>query len=394
MPGRLVATLLLLWLVSLAGCNSAPAPAPEEPSQSETVQAVAEPAGEAPETADLAILSVIEGLREKRPEALWDFLPGSYQRDLNTLLQEFARRMDPELWSASMQTLGRLADILKTQLGRLPPENAAPDWEGLAALLDTVAHSDLADLKRLEHADAREFLATTGHRLLEQLEFFSVLSPDDPFAARLTDLAQTQVAVVSSDANTAVVRVDLPDQGPQPVNFVRIENKWIPQPLAEGWIEFMGQARARLSLQSPENLAEVKPQWLTLLKTAQKAIDHLAGVNDPAEFETSLESVKFALYPLLGMLLGGLPEPAHDGPIELATIVVPGKIDTAELNGLGSRLQALLPPASFFETTSSDEQTTFIVGPVGDLEAFAGSLSFLEIVKVDPRERKITVRIK
>src|SRR4029077_19503673 len=54
--------------------------------------------GPIPETADAALCTILEGLHESRPGAVWDALPASYQRDVNGLVHLFATRMHPEAW--------------------------------------------------------------------------------------------------------------------------------------------------------------------------------------------------------------------------------------------------------------------------------------------------------
>ncbi|HLJ11256.1 MAG TPA: hypothetical protein VKU82_08705, partial [Planctomycetaceae bacterium] len=64
---------------------------------------------DSPETADAAVLAVIDDLKQNRLEGLWDFLPGSFQKDLNDLAQSFAERMDPQVWNSTFAVLRKLA---------------------------------------------------------------------------------------------------------------------------------------------------------------------------------------------------------------------------------------------------------------------------------------------
>ncbi|MGQ0635404.1 MAG: hypothetical protein ACT4QC_12390 [Planctomycetaceae bacterium] len=399
---RRCASGISLLALALAGCGSGDTEtggsAGPNPTTT-TSPAQAPPA----DTADRAVLAVIAGLRDKHPEALWDFLPPRQQRDVSELVHEFARRMDDELWSQTIQTLRKLADALGAQLKRLPPDSAAPDWEGLASLLRTLVESDLADLRRLQRADVRQLLATTGGRLFGQLEFFSVLAYDDPFAARLDELSQLQITLQSTTGDSAVVRIDSPQQGPQATEFVRVDGHWIPQALSDGWIEAMGLARAWLSLLSPETLAPAKARWLALLKTLDAAVNRLSAEKDPAQFESSLAAVRFAFAPLAGMLNGALPDATIEEPldpdeppaaVDIATLVVEGRFDDSRLAELDDRLQAVLPDRPFFEQTSSDDLASFKIGPIPDVAAFARQLDFLEVVSVNIAQRTIAARLR
>src|SRR5258708_4650419 len=67
-------------------------------ARTETSIATGEEPAQIPETADAALRAVLNGLHENHPEALWDAMPASYQRDVNGLVHLFAGRMHPEAW--------------------------------------------------------------------------------------------------------------------------------------------------------------------------------------------------------------------------------------------------------------------------------------------------------
>jgi hypothetical protein len=83
--------LLLALALALSGCghDSAPSDSGASPAGGKAA-AEAAPSLD-PDTPDGAIRLVIAGMQEKRPEALWNFLPASYQKDLNDLVHHFAR---------------------------------------------------------------------------------------------------------------------------------------------------------------------------------------------------------------------------------------------------------------------------------------------------------------
>ena len=51
------------------------------------------------------VTTPIKALEEKNPKLLWDMLPASYQSDINELVQEFAKNMDAQLWTAGVEFL-------------------------------------------------------------------------------------------------------------------------------------------------------------------------------------------------------------------------------------------------------------------------------------------------
>ncbi|MSR59901.1 MAG: hypothetical protein EXS05_20055 [Planctomycetaceae bacterium] len=403
--------LLCVALGLLAGCAEKPAAptppvAPAKPKAPPAYDATVTPA-----TADAAILAVIEGVKQKHPEALWHFLPESFQTDVNDVLHDFANRMDPEIWSGTVSVLRKLAQVARDKKQFLrgamgPPgaavdgRNPADDIENLAGLLTTLVDSDLGDLEKLKQADGGTLLAKTGGPLLEQVELALKLAPGDASLQRLGQLLDLKVRLLSSEGETAVVLIEAPDAEPLEANFLRVEGKWIPSETAHDWIETVGEVKARLVMLSPENLARSKPRWMTLLSTIEGVLDDLDAARDQQQFNRSLQNATTALVPLMGMMQGpdDMPGPDVDDEAsltsaDLVTVVVRGSIDPADIQARLSRTLrtqfGLTKEQVFAESTGDDEMTSFTIGPVPDIEAFGKALEFLEVHSVDPKRRSI-----
>jgi hypothetical protein len=410
-----------------AGCGEKPA-APPADGNAAPGQAAAAHAGtldslpgpkSVPATADAAIQAVIDGIKAGHPEALWHFLPASYQSDINAIVHDFAERMDPEIWSRTGAALGKLARVIKAQRkfvaammpgpakGAGAPESPQFDIEGLTSLLETLVQSELGDLEKLKQADVGRILAVTGGQLLTQIQALSKFSTPDQNALQINDFSKLKVSLVSSEGDTAIVRVEAPGDDPRELEFVRVEGKWIPNDLATSWVEVIGEARARLSLVSKENLAAKKPQWLTLVATIENVLDQMAAARDQEQFAAAAQSLFIP-----GMLAATMfaepeeaaPADAADpadgadaetppaGEADLVTVVVRGKISSAAQDALLEKLKSSTgaKDQAFAEFVGDDEMTSYKIGPVSDVEAFAGQLEFLKVVEVDARKRLIT----
>jgi hypothetical protein len=410
--------ILLPLVLVLTGCGTdPPVPVGSNGGSAGTngEQTATYDASKIPETADAAVRTVIEGIRQKHPEALWHFLPASYQQDVNDVVHEFARRMDPELWSKTVAVLDKLARVVKTQQElftatiRGPGKGGDPgppiDFEGLANLLQTLVKSDLGNLEKLKQADAGKILAVTGGQLLEQLQLLTKIGPQDSMSLPIDELSRLKIELKSSENDQAVVLIQSPGQAPQETEFVRVEGKWIPRDIAENWIETIGQAKARLALLSRENLVEMKPRWLTLVATFDQAFDQLAAARDKEQFAGARDGLILPIIALWGMLQQPAgadkpePEPTETptpSAAELATIVVRGKLDSATQDALLERLKSSLDQTegAFAEFTGDDESTSFKIGPVVDLKAFAKRVDFLKVLEVDEKARTITATAK
>jgi len=369
--------------------------------------------GKGLDTADAAVLAVINGLKNGHPEAFWEFLPASYQQDLNDLVHVFAGRMDPEIWKKGVSVVRKLAGVLKSKSQFLPQigpprKNGEPpvgDWGKISEMLETLLASDLADLDRLKSADAGRLLATAGGQLFGQIRLISSLTAQDDFSNSLSRLGDLHVTLISSTTERATLKFEAPGDQPAVIEFMRIEGKWIPQNLADGWIEKVGEARAWLSLLSPDTFAEQKPQYLELLSNAESALDGLARAKTQDEFNGSMMQAVFTLKPQIDALAGTAPAGASDksanekpdpGPIEMVTVIVKGMFDDDAQDALGERLRGISDNSDLAESeiTGDDETTTVKVGPVGDIDAFARRIEFLNITGVDAKARVITATRK
>lgn len=407
--------LVALALCLAVGCSKeeGPAPAGKEGAESRAA-AQAKPNRD---KADGAVLALIDGLQNDHPEAFWEFLPASYQDDLNKLVHSFAEKMDPELWRKTADVLRKLVVVLKTKkefldgVGaggkRAPDANRQPtDWASLAEMLDALLKSDLADLDRLKKADAGKILAGPGGKILGQLRAFSNLMPDDSFAKNLRGLKDLRVTLVSSSGESAKVKFSAPNEEPKEFDFIRVEGKWIPLNLANEWIENMGEANARLVMLSPETFADEKPQYLAVLSNIGDKLDKLAAAKTQADFNMGVQEGVFALIPVI-MALNGAPPPETDDASppgngtpedappptkeELATVVVKARLTEEEQDTLSRKLNAVTDVRGRWsgEITSDDESSFFKVGPVADIEAYAARIDFLTVTSIDTKNRVI-----
>lgn len=408
-----IVSLSLVVALFLSGCDNSPPPAPPVPESSPAASAF--DASHIPDAPDEAVSTVVKGIQDRHPDALWHFLPASYQSDINDLVHSFAGRMDPEMWSKTVAVLKKTVRVFKDQkefvkamagqaaqpAGSPPP----PDVLAVIGVVDTLLESELGDLDRLKNADAGEFLAVTGSRIMQQLQTLSKLVPGDPLALGFEDLADLKVSLISSEGDRAVLLIEAPGADPRETNFVRVEGKWIPQNLADSWIESIGEAKARLSLLSRENMAEMKPQWLTLLKTFDQSLDDAADAKDQQQFSAALTGMAFSIQPLVGLIQSSAPaEPVVDGTrpdvpedaADLVTVVVRGKLSIEAQDTLGERLKSATGASEnvFAEMTGDDQVMSYKIGPVKDLDAFVEKLDFLKVSGVDAPSRTITASPK
>lgn len=372
--------------------------------------------GDVPETADAAVLAALEGLKSDNPQVVWDSLPASYQKDINDLVHEFAGKMDAQLWNRSFASLKKVVHILKTKKEfilenpalqggpggpvPLPPDDLANNWDGIVGLLETILSSEISDLDKLEKADVGDFVGKTGGSLMKQIGVLSKAAPGDPFSNEFkAKVSGTTVKVVSSEGDSATITIEFPDESPTEFKFVRIEGRWIPKMMADGWKEGISEAKASLAILDPAVMEGQKKEVLGMLDMVDATLDKLDGAKTADEFNLTITE---AMTPIFAMAFGGASETSKDGPSfpdkggvadDAVMIVVVNKLDQDAEDDLLANLEKKSddPDVGFADFLSVGKILKLEVSPVKDVAAFAKKIDFAKVLEIDVKGRTITI---
>jgi hypothetical protein len=272
-------------------------------------------AGTLPSSPEGTVRAVMQSLADNQPQILWEALPPSYRSDITSLTREFATKMDPELYNKVFQVLQKAVDVLQTKKDFMlesslmektgaDREQAVASYDAVVGLLKTVINSEISSLEKLKSMDYQRFLSGTCAGIMEQAAAVSKASPDNPyenkFKAKMTGVG---VEVLSSEGDTATIRITAPDEEPEEMTLVRVEERWVPKDMAEGWQGKIEHARSELATldMSSETMVERKVQGMMMLGMAEGFIDQLAAAQSAEEFDTMLQG-------LFGGFLGGAAE--------------------------------------------------------------------------------------
>lgn len=364
-------------------------------------------------TPDAAVRTVLEGIERKELNALWEFLPSGYQRDLQSLVRQTGEKMDPEVWDRLVGVVRHAAQMMKSKEKWLQtpaanepaPSGAAAqlgpvNYAHLAQLLELLADSELGQTETLKTLDLGAWSTKVGRPLLEQISVFAQRMPADPLARTLTGLQDLKFRSRDVKEDAATVEIVIPNEPAVEVPYVKIDGKWIPVDLANGWIEGMGQAQARLAVVlAPENLAALKPQMLTGLNVLDDWLKRLEEAPSKEAFDfawsqglQNVLTVASSLGP--NPAAGGSADegdPAMETGIPVVKVVVRGELTFDQQDELLERLAGQTDDGAgpFREISATRREVTFLLGPVADVAAFAKKLEMLDVSKVDPSTRMI-----
>ena len=314
---------------------------------------LAKAAEEGPES---FVTTPLKALEEKNPKLIWDMLPASYQKDLNGLVQAFAKEMDAELWDAGAGLLGGIGELLRTkkdliagmlsemdEAGEIPLSEITSGLEMAGTLLDKLAKSDLGSLNKLRTVDLGNVADTFGRDMMKLIgDSAKAAGEADPFG--LETLRGIKVEVVSEDGSSATIKVSglpeafdfesltelpgglppglpgLPDLDELPfadftdfengeLEVVKVEGKWVPKELADGWED--GISAAKVGMGAVGEMAdEDKQMALGIIKGINGGLATIRKAKTKEQFQMALmQATMGAMMGAGGGDFGEFPEP-------------------------------------------------------------------------------------
>jgi hypothetical protein len=261
-----------------------------------------------PKTADAAIQTVIRELAQGNGGILWQALPASYQRDVNTLVQLAGSRIDAELYDQGWALIGRLGKVVEKQQGFifnsiLAERSAAEQAQFQQALpaaltlLKTLTGSALGNSAGLRTFNGQQFCESTLSELVPPLNTLSKLSDD---GVNLTDYTEISISVVEASAGEATLRIAPPKSPAQEQRFVQVEGRWLPAELAAEWATEIADAKTKLEGITAESIAANKPQAMGVLTMLDGVLTQIEAAGTQAQFDQALQS---AMMPLMGLVM-------------------------------------------------------------------------------------------
>jgi hypothetical protein len=260
------------------------------------------------ETFDIVALN----LGEHHPEILWEALPPSYRQDVTELTTLFVETMDAEVYDRAFTVMNRAVEVLHDKKEMVlqsstlaatgvDPEEVDRVWTSSLLFAGTFLNSEISTLGGLGAVDWEQYLATTGHDLMLQAGEFPRNSEEDPYAL----LASAEAEIVTATDESATMRITVPDEDPEEIDLVRVEDRWIPAEMANQWPEAVATAREQLQSMTPEQIEGLKTQAMFGLGMAEGVIEQVAAMESLEQFDAMMGPM---LESVLGMVMEAIPE--------------------------------------------------------------------------------------
>ena len=386
------------------GSDSIPSAAPGGGTQSATGSS-ADPKAEASAKVDagepeLAVRAVLEGVRDGKASPIWTFLPSRYQRDINRLVQDFAGRVDAEVWDRAFVTFKRLLDVARSKkdllinnpglaLREIDQKQLDENWPALLGLFDTLLTSELKEVKTLKTFDGQKFFAGTGTRFLDQLRTLSSTDASDP----LGDLATSKISVLDRGPETARLQIGAagtPETPSPPRQFIVIDGQWFPSELAADLQEALRLGRVSVEAMPRAGTAESRKSWLAVLDALDTAATALEKANTVESFNKALADAQLKVIPLLAT--SSSDEPRNSKLVTTITVILQGAMDEKARRDHIAALRTLSKHQEAPDVTSSNDATTVILTTTQSIQSIVDGIKFGKVTRVDERKRTITIR--
>ena len=330
---------LAMGAMILAGCS--------QQNNEPQIEKAAAPKAQLPSGADSVVLIPIKLLEEEDPKLLWEMLPPSYQTDVTNLIHSFVNNMDQQLWDKLFEVLSQaglllndkqdlITAMIEENLGGTDalPEEMQQSLETMGKMLQTLVESDLGKHATAKGMDPGKFLDETGKELFKLIAETSKLEEGDPWNTEIkTKLKDIKVEIVSQESDTATISVsgmpDLPDideltaqlpgfddselpglsmlrNGEQQV--IKVEGKWIPKAMADGWKETITGASEMINNDLKNMLGpEEEKQVMNIMNAVQMGLAGAAKAKTQQELQMAMmQAVMGALMSAGGGEDGGL----------------------------------------------------------------------------------------
>jgi hypothetical protein len=214
------------------------------------------------------------------------------------------------------------------------PEEMQQSLETMGKMLQTLVESDLGKHATAKGMDPGKFLDETGKELFKLIAETSKLEEGDPWNNEIkTKLKDIKVEIVSQEGDTATISVsgipDLPDIDELTAQFpgfddsevpglsvlkngeqevVKVEGKWIPKAMADGWKDTMSEASEMINNDLKNMLGpEEKKQVLNIMNAVQMGLAGAAKAKTQQELQMAMmQAVMGALMSAGGGEDGGL----------------------------------------------------------------------------------------
>ncbi len=247
---------------------------------------------------------VMGEIQKKNAMVLWDAMPSGMQKDVESLVATFAKRIDSRTFDMIRKTRNSIFDIARKQQSfvlnstvlPIPPDQKPmiqQAYPAIVNMLDSYVAKELFDAKRLQKGDLRPMIVTWTTNIAASAEELGKALPEGhPIRAQLMDYSGAQYTVENISSSEAELKLQAPNPAgpPQEVNFILklSDGRWLPKEMVDGWESNLSQARTEVQKIEGEQVHAMVSSVLLVLNAP---LNNLKNAKTQAEFDQVLTDI-------------------------------------------------------------------------------------------------------
>lgn len=273
-------------LVTAPGCSKSK----EEAGKAAVAEATV------PDKPEEVVKSAAEAIRDDKPVAAYALLPESYQKDIQGVVSHATGKLDKEIFELGAKLVTVAASCAEKhadKIAGLVPPGAAPFdvKEGLAKYAETVKileEAKLLDYESVKGLDLAGFLAKDAPKLMKQGKFaFEKGSPED-YKKFQDGMKSITATAKSAEGDKAQVELKMGEEEAETIDLVKVEGRWVPAEMAEGWKGGIDEAKKGID-EGLDELNKNKAQFKPMLEAALAALTEFEKSGDPKALEEMMK---------------------------------------------------------------------------------------------------------
>jgi len=246
-------------------------------------------------------------------------LPPSYVKDATGLVNDFAGRMDADIWNKLRGTIGNAATSLAPKAALfvemagegevLTAEVKAARAKAIGAAMTAagaLAKNEVLGLDRLKTVDAATFAKEISAMFASSTAAFNALNSEEgkPAVPEIKILKSEKL----DSGNWNLTFADEDGEEDETVEFKQVEGRWVPAEMADGWAESIQNAREglkKLNFTTPEGLQQ-KAQIMMMMNMVDPMIQQFATAESAEQLQQMLGGLMMPLMMMGGAMGGGM----------------------------------------------------------------------------------------
>jgi len=223
-------------------------------------------------TAEETVKNFTAQLGKNDATVIWTSLPKTWRKDINGVAHNIGKNVSAKAYDKAFTLVERLAKALVGKKKILADSFATEGTSSsdiskivtsLSDVLNVLAKSEISSSSKLKSVDLEDFMSGTVSSLLSKLsssdfvkETLQKTSKDKSITFEKS-MSQTKIKKVSETGGVAVLEISAQGKT-EKVELVKVEGKWIPKDMKEGFAKFIEGSKAMKKMTPKEETEALK----------------------------------------------------------------------------------------------------------------------------------------